>query len=170
MAATGSDPRAPVEIPAELTPKRGPGRPPGSANKPKTDPKVPELSHRTLAAAYQGLWLVLRLCTWIVAGREKSPVAQATRATWYLEDLDADEATQDARDLLPFVLEIGPLVRVLAWIGAPVIVVKRISGKLRRKTPATPSVSVCRVCGFAADSLRHKPSEPDSHVFEARAA
>lgn len=126
-AATGS-------TPPELAPARR-GRPPGSTNKPRAMAAVAEISARSLAAAYQGLWLVLRMCTWLVAGRDKSPVAQATHTAWKLDDLDSDEALADAKDLMPFVTEIPALIRVLAWVGGPVIVVKRVAGKLRKKAP-----------------------------------
>lgn len=120
--------------PPELTPPRR-GRPPGSTNKPKATPPIAEISARSLAAAYQGLWLILRMCTWFVAGRDKSPVAQATHTAWTLDDLDSDEALSDAKDLMPFVTEVPALIRVLAWIGGPVIVVKRVASKLKKKTP-----------------------------------
>lgn len=133
-----------AELPPELAPKRR-GRPPGSVSKPKPAADAGELSPRTLAAAWQGLWLVTRFLAWLFAGRANSPIAVATGATWTLDELTADEADEDARVLLPLARELPTRVLVwLSYVGGPVLLAKRIASKLRMKgkiheTPPLPS-------------------------------
>ena len=134
-ASTGTT--TPGERPPELEPRRGPGRPRGSASKPR-EPAV--LSARTVAAAYQGLWLIARFATWLLAGRAGSPIAQATGARWTLSDLAMSEAEEDARELLPVVRELPPgALSFCTWIGAPVLLAKRIAAHVTRRPSAPPA-------------------------------
>lgn len=88
------------------------------------------LDERTVENAYAGLWLVLSLVVWFYA-----------RATHELGELSSAEIQADARALLPILRDRTRLVRVLSWVGAPIVVVRRVKEKLRRKPSATSSPS-----------------------------
>jgi hypothetical protein len=114
--------------------KRRRGRPPGSTNRKAEAKENDGLTVKTLASAWQGLWLVSRLLTWLFAGRANSPIALATRAQWSLTDLTADEADEDAKLLLPLARELPAFaLTVMAWIGAPVLLAKRVHAHLVKR-------------------------------------
>lgn len=118
-AGAAPAPKAPPLEPAE---KRGRGRPPGSTNK----PKVEEPNLDAIEAAWQGLWIIIRL----LAGLFGFETDVAT--------LPSKEARDDAK---VFVLIPGvSRLRFLQWIGAPVVLVKRIAQHFRRKQKKPPEV------------------------------
>lgn len=125
-----------AEGPAELQPRRRRHR-----AKPPEPPKPGTVSERALASAWQGAFLIMRLLTWLLAGREASPLPRWTGELWSLTPLTADEAEEDARELMPSLGDLPPgVVRFLSMIGAPVLMAQRVSDHLRRapKPKAAP--------------------------------
>lgn len=68
----------------------------------------------------------MQVATWLIAGK-----------THQLLPLSARAAEQDARHLLPIVEAHPFLATLLAWIGAPIVVVRRVTKNLRRKGAAS---------------------------------
>lgn len=83
---------------------------------------APKLNVSHVAAAWQGAWLVLQGLVWVIAGRH-----------YRLEILTPAEAMADAQILWPLVERHPILARILSWIGAPVALVRRVAGKIKRK-------------------------------------
>lgn len=116
--------------PPPLEPIKRRGRPPGSTSKakPAPAPDAEPLDKAQVAAAWIGLFFILR----VVAG-------------WFgwecnVKQLPAEEAKEDAKTLV--LLPGLHKVRFLSWIGAPVVVLQRFSehftyvGKKKRQPAA----------------------------------
>ncbi len=97
------------------------------AKKSEDAPQAPPVDLRMVENAYAGLWLVMKLTVWWLA-----------RATHVLDDLSTTEITTDSKLLLPLVERHPTLSRILSWIGAPIVLVRRVHEKLRRK-PIEPA-------------------------------
>lgn len=93
----------------------------------------PQIKVTHVAAAWQGLWLVLQGLVWLVAGR-----------SYQLEILTPGEALEDAQILWPLVERHPVLARILSWIGAPIALVRRVAAKIKRKDKAVPDASAPR--------------------------
>lgn len=106
----------PVEAPEWNPVSKGRGRPPKAkkSDDPGTNP-------RNVEAAWQGLWLVLRLL-----GRLFGFECDA-------DTLPDDEIKSDATALLPVVERHPSLARVLGWIGAPFVVIHRVSQHFHKR-------------------------------------
>jgi len=86
------------------------------------------LDARTLENAYAGLWLVLQLLVWAYA-----------RKTHELDDLAPLDIEKDAAALMAVVKDRTTLVRILSWVGAPIVLFRRVREKLHRKAaPVVP--------------------------------
>lgn len=120
-------------LPAELAPKRG--RPPGAKNR---VPEGPAITKEALAAAWHGLWLVCKVLTWALGGRASAPLARWTRELYSLDDLPDEEALDDARSLLPLFRDFAALARALTFVGAPVLLARRVAQHLRRTPVPRP--------------------------------
>ncbi len=145
------------EPPAELAPKKR-GRPLGSTNKPKET--IAEVSREALANAWHGLWLLCKLATWGLAGRVSAPIARWTSATYTLDDLPNEEALEDAKNLLPIFRNFPALALVLTWIGAPVLLAKRVQAHLRREPFTKPDPRPVRPLPAAAPQAGEYTPEP----------
>src|SRR5512143_3763486 len=109
-------PPTPPPTPEE-TPKRR-GRPPGSKNAPKA-PTETDLNQ--VRNAWLGLWLVIKLIARFLGYEEVEGA------------LTNEKAMEDAQALAPIVQRHPTLGRILSWIGAPIVIVRRISEGFKRK-------------------------------------
>lgn len=107
------------EAPLEPADKRRTPRRPRAAK-----PEQVEISAGMVESAWQGGWLVLRFALGLF-GFESD-----------VKTLPQEEAKEDARDLVPIVRRHPVLARVLSWIGAPVVIVKRVMQHFHRRPPA----------------------------------
>lgn len=119
--STVSEPK-PAEAPAWNPVSKGRGRPPKSAKKEEggTNP-------RNVEAAWQGMWLVLRLLGRLF-GFESD-----------VDTLPDEEVKSDATALLPVVERHPALARVLGWIGAPFVIIHRVSLHFHKRAKSESS-------------------------------
>lgn len=117
----------PPEAPPFAPEKPRRGRPPGSKTRNRTveaETDAPDL--RSVEAAWQGLWLILRVFGSFVGFVSDVKV------------LPDSEAREDAQALLPIVQRHPFIARVLGWIGAPVVLATRISQHFTAKKKVAP--------------------------------
>lgn len=115
MPAAKSPPPAPLPPPPRRTAAEiVAGQPSGVTQ--------PPINVKHVASALQGLWLILQGVVWLVAGK-----------THTLDSLTEKEAQDDATIVWPLVEKYPTIGRILSWIGAPIVLVRRVSEKLRRK-------------------------------------
>jgi len=106
--------------PFEPEPEKKRGRPPGSKTRPKTQDQV-KVELRSVEAAWQGIWLLLRFGGRLLGFECDSPM------------LPDEEAQADAKSLQAVVQRHPRAMQVLAWIGAPVVMVQRIAQHFSKK-------------------------------------
>ena len=84
-----------------------------------TATKAASINVSDVAAAWLGAWFIIRLIA---------------KAFGYVErsTLTNDEAESDARQLVPVVRNFPMLLRVMAWLAAPIIVMKRVTEKFEK--------------------------------------
>lgn len=104
-----------------LEPAEPKARRPYGPRKPHAAPPAAPVELSTVEAGLQGLWLVLRF-VFSFFGWE-SDVAVLPR----------DEARGDAKALQPIVTRFPAIVRMLSWIGAPVVIVQRVMQHFHRR-------------------------------------
>lgn len=146
------EPVKPPEVPAEIPPapplaevKRG--RPPGLKN--QTKGGDPEVSKRMVEATWQGLWVLLVILGGLF-GFESD-----------VGTLPEEEAREDAEALTPLIQRHPWIARILAFIGGPIVIVKRVMLHFRRKpakvSPTVNAVPTASPEGSSGPTLRSAP-------------
>ncbi len=83
---------------------------------------------RSVEAAWQGLWIVIRIVARLLGFEADVPT------------LPDEEARADALALAPVIDRHPTLARVLSWVGAPVVIVQRIAQHFHRKAKEARTV------------------------------
>jgi hypothetical protein len=103
-----------------IAPKKRRGRPPGSTNKPKETAPAIDVTEEAVRTAWQGLFSVISFVVWLFGGKVKPG---------QVGELTNEESENDARQLLPIAQRFPSVVKILGWIGAPLVAAKRIKQK-----------------------------------------
>jgi hypothetical protein len=115
------------EPPPFEAPRRG--RPPktvGPAVRPPPILDGPAPDKSSVTAAWQGAWMILSF--------------MAGFWGYELEPLPREEAEEDAKVLLPVVTRFPALARAMTWLGAPIVLFRRLTQHAKKK-PKNPAPS-----------------------------
>lgn len=118
-AKVDSIPSIEAEAPPPFEPDKKRGRPLGSKTRSKDADLKAEL--RSVEAAWQGVWMVLRFGGRLLGFECDTPM------------LPDAEAQADAKSLQAVVQRHPRAMQILAWVGAPVVMLQRIAQHFRRK-------------------------------------
>jgi hypothetical protein len=105
---------------------------------------------RTVEAAWQGMWVLMRIIARIFGFECDAP------------NLPTDEAKEDAAALLPVVERHPTIGRVLSWIGAPIVILQRVTQHFRRRSRDSSSAPSSKTGSGSSGESAPTATRPES--------